>query len=43
MTDAAGVPDVRYSALWSLWRIIDARAAEVGVGTDLLAGSPFRP
>lgn len=41
VTDATATPDIRYDALWSLWRIIDARAAEEGVGEELLAGSPF--
>ena len=42
VTDAATEPEVRFAALWTLWRIIDARAAEVGVDPDLLTGSPFR-
>ena len=41
VTDATATPHIRYDALWSLWRIIDARAAEVGAGEELLAGSPF--
>jgi hypothetical protein len=41
MTDVAASAAVRFDALWSLWRLIDARAAEVGVAADLLTGSPF--
>ena len=43
VTDATATPDVRYDALWTLWRVIDTRAAEVGVSEELLTGSPFHP
>ncbi len=41
MTDTTASPDVRFDALWSLWRLVDARAAETGVAAELLTGSPF--
>jgi hypothetical protein len=41
VTDATTAPHERFDALWSLWRIVDARAADVGVDPDLLTGSPF--
>lgn len=42
VTDAASTPEVRFAALASLWQLVDARAAEAGVGDDLLSGSPFQ-
>jgi hypothetical protein len=41
VTSASAAPGRRFDALWSLWRLVDARAADAGVDADLLAGSPF--
>ncbi|HEY1487642.1 MAG TPA: hypothetical protein VGF84_16160 [Micromonosporaceae bacterium] len=41
VADAGGGAAERYDLLWTLWRLIDARAVDVGVDPGLLAGSPF--
>ena len=42
VADVSASASMRFDAMWSLWRLIDARAIEVGVDADLLVGSPFR-